>query len=113
MREMRVNRGTPEKTMNRKPEPQKSHYVYLLLCDDGSYYTGYRNNVASRFERHMKGHGTRYTRMHRPKRVVYVEEFKTRGAATRREQRIKGLSHREKRELVTNGSRTSRKLSVA
>lgn len=100
---MRVNRGTSKKTKDRKPETQKeSYYVYLLLCDDGSHYTGYTNNVSSRFERHMKGRGARYTRMRRPKLIVYVEEFGTRGAATRRELQIKGLSHREKHELATD-----------
>ncbi|TLN14426.1 GIY-YIG nuclease family protein, partial [bacterium] len=33
----------------------------MLLCDDGSYYTGYTNDVPSRLERHRKGHGARYT----------------------------------------------------
>jgi len=78
----------------------KSYFVYLLLCNDGSYYTGYTNNVALRFERHKKGHGARYTRMRRPKRVVYVEEHRTRRAAIRRELKIKRLSHKEKHELV-------------
>src|SRR3990170_2611913 len=87
---------------NKKPERgRKSYCVYLLLCDDGSYYTGYTNNVTSRLERHKKGRGARYTRMHRPKKVVYVEEFRTRRAATRREQQIKALSHREKHELAS------------
>ncbi len=80
---------------------KQSYYVYLLLCDDGSYYTGYTNNVASRLERHRKGNGARYTRMRRPKKVVYVEEFRTRGAAIRRERRIKTLSHKEKHELAS------------
>ncbi len=80
---------------------KKSYYVYLLLCDDGSYYTGYTNDVASRLERHKKGLGARYTKMHRPRMVVYVEEFRTRGAATRREREIKALSHKEKRGLVS------------
>lgn len=95
--------GTKSKVAkNMKPQKGKqSYYVYLLLCDDGSYYTGYTNNVASRLERHRKGWGARYTKMRRPKRVVYVEEFRTRGAATRREHRIKALSHREKHELAT------------
>jgi putative endonuclease len=83
--------------------------VYLLLCDDGSYYTGYTNNVASRLERHKKGYGARYTRMRKPKRVVYVEEFRTRGDATKREQQIRALSHREKHELVSIGSPTNTK----
>ena len=82
----------------------ESYFVYLLLCDDGSYYTGYTNNVALRFERHKKGYGARYTRIRRPKRVVYVEEFRTRGAAIRRELQIKSLSHREKHRLVSTGS---------
>src|SRR3972149_6091044 len=86
----------------KKPERgRKSYCVYLLLCDDGSYYTGYTNNVSSRLERHKKGRCARYTRMHRPKKVVYMEEFKTRGAAARREQQIKALSHREKHEVAS------------
>jgi putative endonuclease len=92
-----------KKTKNTKPKRSKksaTYYVYMLLCDDGSYYTGYTNNVASRLERHKKGRGARYTRMRKPKRIVYVEEFKTRGAAYKRERQIKALSHREKHELV-------------
>jgi putative endonuclease len=84
----------------------KSYYVYMLLCDDGSYYTGYTNDVASRIERHKKGFGARYTKMRRPKRLVHVEKFGTRGAAIRRERQIKTLSHREKYELVSIRSHT-------
>jgi putative endonuclease len=96
-----VREAKPKKTIDMKPEKEKkSYYVYLLLCDDGSYYTGYTKNVALRFERHKKGHGARYTMMRRPERVVYVEEFVSRGDAIRREQQIKSLSHREKHELI-------------
>ena len=93
------------KTKNKDLESEKqSYYVYLLLCDDDSYYTGYTKNVASRLERHKKGHGARYTRMRRPKRVVYVEEFRTRNAATKRERQIKTLSHKEKQQLASHTS---------
>jgi putative endonuclease len=102
---MRGERKTPEKIEEKKTQKWKTHYVYLLLCDDGSYYTGYTNDVASRFERHKRGQGARYTRIHRPIKVVHVEEFETRKAATRREQQIKALSHEEKHELVTTGFR--------
>ena len=104
-----MRRVSSKKAKNKKPKPErgkKSYYVYLLLCDDGSYYTGYTNNVASRLERHKKGYGARYTRMHRPNRVVYVEKLRTRSAATRREQQIKALSHREKHELASIGPHT-------
>ena len=97
----------PGKAENKKQESgKKSYYVYLLLCDDGSYYTGYTNNVALRFERHKKGHGARYTRMRKPKKIAYMEKYRTRVAAIRREQQIKALSHREKHELAANGSST-------
>jgi len=85
---------------------RESFYVYLLLCNDGSYYTGYTNNVASRFERHKKGHGARYTRMRRPKKIVYVEKCRTRLSAIRRERQIKRLNHDEKHDLVSVRSHT-------
>jgi putative endonuclease len=78
----------------------KSYFVYMLLCSDGSYYTGYTSNVLSRFERHKKGHGARYTKMRQPKRVVYLQRFATRRAAMRRERQMKALGHDEKRDLA-------------
>jgi putative endonuclease len=94
-----------EKTKIKEAKSRKSYFVYLILCDDASYYTGYTNDLASRLERHRKGYGARYTRMRKPKRVVYVEEFRTRVAAIRRERRIKTLSHKEKRQLALGWSR--------
>jgi len=56
--------------------------------------------VSSRFERHRRGQGARYTRMYKPKEVVYVKRFRSRVAAMRMERKIKTLSHQEKRELA-------------
>jgi len=72
----------------------------MLLCDDGSYYTGYTSNVASRLRRHKKGRGARYTKMRRPRRIVHVENFRTRRAAMKRERQIKSLTHEQKRNLA-------------
>ena len=80
----------------------RTYCVYVLLCDDGSYYTGYAKDVTSRFEKHKARRGARYTMMHKPKKVVYVEEFKTRRAAIKRERQIKALNHMEKRQLASN-----------
>jgi len=79
---------------------RKSYFVYMLLCNDGSYYTGYTSNVLSRFERHKKGHGARYTRMRQPRKIVYLQKFNTRRAAMRRERQMKALNHDEKADLV-------------
>ena len=93
-----------EQRKNKLEKVKNSHYVYLLLCDDGSYYTGYTSNVASRFEKHKKGYGARYTRMRKPKRIVHVEKFRTRAEAMRRERQVKALSHKEKDQLVSTRS---------
>jgi len=76
------------------------YYVYILLCKDGSYYTGYAKDVKRRVERHKKGQGARYTRMYEPEKIVYVEEFDSRGKAMKREREIKSLSHSKKQRLV-------------
>ena len=77
------------------------YYVYVLLCEDGSYYTGYARDIDLRFRQHMRGIGARFTKMHRPKRLVYTEEFDTVGEAMKREREIKRLSHEEKNRLVS------------
>lgn len=78
----------------------KPYYVYILLCDDGSYYTGYSNNPTQRFVEHLKGRGARYTRMHRPRSMVYLQRHRTRRAAMRRERKLKTLTHEAKRRLI-------------
>jgi putative endonuclease len=76
------------------------YYVYMILCDDGSFYTGYTRSVASRMRLHMIGKGARYTRIHKPRRLVYTEEFGSRAKAMKRERRLKTLRHDEKLRLT-------------
>jgi putative endonuclease len=79
-------------------------YVYMLLCEDGSYYTGYTKDVPSRVSQHRKGRGARYTRSHKPKRLVYTEACESLQEARKRERMIKRLSHNEKRQLTQPNS---------
>ena len=79
-----------------------SYYVYVLVCENGAFYTGYTRNVAARFMLHKKGKGARYVRTHQPKKIVYVEKFETRSDAIRRERQIKRLTHAEKQKLVNS-----------
>lgn len=78
------------------------YYVYILLCDDGSFYTGYTKNVAERARLHVNGRGARYTRSHKPKEVAYVEEFSLRSEAMKREKAIKQMDHKQKEDLVSS-----------
>lgn len=75
-------------------------WVYMLLCEDGSYYTGWTNDVQRRFEAHRSGRGARYTRAHRPVRIAYTEAFEDQRMAMKREAALKKLSHAQKQKLA-------------
>jgi putative endonuclease len=75
------------------------YHVYILLCQDGTFYTGYAKNLNARLNMHEQGKGARYTKVHKPKKIVYTEEFATRKEAMRREKGIKKLGHKEKEKL--------------
>lgn len=90
-----------------------SYYVYIILCEDGSFYTGYTKNVDSRVSLHKRGKGARYTRMHRPKKLVYAEEFSSRAEAMKREKKIKTLSHNQKLQLARSQRKRKRTQSAA
>ena len=77
-----------------------SFYVYILLCSDGSFYTGHTKDIAERTRMHANDKGARYTKTHKPKRVVHIELFATRAEAMKREREIKKLSHQQKLNLI-------------
>ena len=79
-----------------------TYYVYVLLCEDGSYYTGYAKDVKKRVKQHKKGRGARYTRMQPPHKLVYVEPCNSHREAIQREEAIKSLSHSQKQQLATS-----------
>ncbi|WP_331618384.1 GIY-YIG nuclease family protein [Serpentinicella sp. ANB-PHB4] len=76
------------------------NYVYILACKDGSYYTGWTNNLEKRVEKHNQGTASKYTRARLPVKVVYFESFETKEAAMKREYEIKQMSRKEKVNLV-------------
>ncbi|NWF86201.1 GIY-YIG nuclease family protein [Candidatus Bathyarchaeota archaeon] len=76
------------------------YYVYMILCEGNNFYTGYTSDLDLRMQLHMKGKAARYTRMHKPKKIVYVEEFASRAEAMKREKRIKRLNHSQKMALT-------------
>jgi putative endonuclease len=85
------------------------YYVYILLCKGGTFYTGYTKNLDTRMKLHMNGKGARYTKMHKPKKIAYTEEFTFRAKAMLRERSIKKLNHKQKLHLIkrqTNKNRT-------
>jgi putative endonuclease len=72
----------------------------MIQCKDGSYYTGHTKNFKLRYKQHEKGVGAKYTRMHKPEKLVYTEKFLTRSDAIHRERTIKTMTHKQKQKLV-------------
>jgi len=77
-------------------------WVYLLECADGTLYTGIACDLERRLQQHngaLPG-GPRYTRGRRPVRLHWCEPAADRGAALRREARIKRLPRPAKLALA-------------
>lgn len=71
-------------------------FVYILLCQDGSFYTGSTNDLKKRFLEHKIGKGGRYTRSHLPIKIIYSEEFPNKSEAYKREAEIKSWEREKK-----------------
>ena len=78
------------------------HYVYVLECADGTYYTGYTTDVERRVAEHDAGEGAKYTRGRTPVELVHTERYETRSAAMSREYAIKSLSRTAKEGLIAD-----------
>lgn len=81
----------------------KYYYVYILKCNDESYYTGVTNNIEKRLAEHNSDNSTTsYTCKRRPVELVYCQEFNDVKQAIELEKQIKGWSHRKKEALIND-----------
>jgi len=76
-----------------------SWFLYIVECEDGSLYTGIAVDPEARFAAHRSGKGARYTRSHRPVRLLLTAAFPDRSSASKAEYRVKQLSPAQKRLL--------------
>jgi len=76
------------------------NYTYILECNDGTYYTGWTNNLEKRLKDHNDGKGAKYTKVRRPVVLAYYEEFATKEEAMKREYAIKQMKRSEKKKLI-------------
>ena len=76
------------------------NYTYILECKDGTYYTGWTNNLEKRMKEHNEGKGAKYTKARRPVKLVYFETFESKIEAMKREYAIKQMKRIEKIKLI-------------
>jgi putative endonuclease len=77
-----------------------SYWLYILQCNDGTFYTGICKNTAKRLSQHNAGTGAKYTKHRTPVILVYSEECASRSTALKREYAIKQLSRTQKSNLI-------------
>jgi putative endonuclease len=78
-----------------------TYFVYMLLCDDGTYYTGVTHDTERRAAEHNEGLNPRcYTYTRRPVRLVFSSQFKEIDDAIRFEKQLKGWSRKKKAALI-------------
>ena len=77
------------------------YWVYLLLCDDASFYTGISSDVDCRVAQHNEGidpHCYTYTR--RPLKLVFATSYNDPESAIAFEKQLKGWSRKKKWALI-------------
>ncbi len=79
----------------------KRIYLYILKCNDGTYYTGVSNNLDKRVLQHNLGtNRDAYTFNRRPVVLVWHEAFNNYNLAFDWETRIKKWSVKKKEALI-------------
>ena len=78
-----------------------NYWVYILHCKNGAYYTGYTDNLTTRYAKHLQGRGSKYTRSFPP--ICIAQSWKIfcdKSFAMKVENLIKKLSKKEKERLI-------------
>ena len=85
---------------------QSNWCLYVLLCADGTYYTGVTTDVARRLKEHNAlSTGAKYTKTRRPVELIYSTAFKDRSSAQKAEYKFKRLTRKQKEKVINESRR--------
>lgn len=74
----------------------KKWFVYLLECDDESFYTGITNDLDKRMKAHQAGRGSKYVYSKGFRQLLRSRPCKDKSEASKFEYEIKRLSKNNK-----------------
>ena len=74
----------------------KPWFVYILECQDGSYYTGVTNDLDNRMKAHAEGKGSKYVYKKGFKQLLRTKQCENKSDACKCEYAIKKLPRKEK-----------------
>ena len=81
-------------------------WCYVIETEDQQLYTGISTDPERRFAEHYERSlgtgkvGAKYFCLHKPKKIVFLEECSDRSAASKREYAIKKMSRVQKERLI-------------
>jgi len=82
---------------------EKKYWIYILLCENNSYYTGYTTDLTKRYQLHLSGKASKYTRSFKPISIAqFWELLCKKSEAMQIERNIKRLSRTEKEKLIAS-----------
>lgn len=82
-------------TVQDLPDNDDKWYTYVILCENGSLYKGFTQNLKKRYFQHCQGKGAEHTKKYKPVAIIYFEEFECKEDAISREKYFKSGSGRE------------------
>lgn len=80
------------------------YWVYILQCDNNTYYTGYTSDLSRRYQEHLNGSSKcKYTRSFKP--LCIAQSWQINGdkaVAMQIEIAIKKMKKKDKEKLILN-----------
>lgn len=79
------------------------YYVYVLKLKNNDLYIGYSTDLRKRLSYHQNGK-SKFTKPHRPVKLIYYEAYLSKEDATKREYHLKTGQQREQLKQRINNS---------
>ena len=87
--------------MRKKIKRTGRYFVYIVECNDATYYTGYTNDLQRRIKEHNNSkRRAKYLRGKLPVKVVWSKKYRYFRPAFLTEKRIKDLTRKQKETLI-------------
>lgn len=103
-RQAKIKLRAKELIAQERKSMEKVYWVYILQCDNDTYYTGYTSDLAKRYDSHINGKGRcKYTKSFKPLYIAQCWKINGEKAfAMQIERAIKKLSRSEKEKIIEN-----------
>lgn len=104
MSNYKIKKSSQSSTLRDVDLKLQAYYVYILKCEGDILYTGIATDYKRRFDEHTNVNGSKkgakFTKSHKPEKIVAVWKTKNRSEASKLESRIKQLDKSDKLLLI-------------